>query len=78
MEQALRNAIEESRRSLSAHIGEVEDKLDRGWARPPSEKEYVCALGVKKPGSAPMADGHQSVSHDHTPGRGEKLSSTRR
>lgn len=38
MEQALRNAIEESSRSLSAYIGEVEDKLDRGLARPPAEK----------------------------------------
>jgi uncharacterized integral membrane protein len=38
MEQTLRNAIEESSRSLSAYIGEVEDKLDRGLARPPTEK----------------------------------------
>lgn len=38
MEQALRNAIEESSRSLSAYIGEVEDKLDRGLARPTTEK----------------------------------------
>ena len=36
MEQALRNAIEESGRSLSAYIGEVEDKLDRGVTRPPA------------------------------------------
>lgn len=38
MEQALRNAIEESGRSLSAYIGEVEDKLDRGVTRPPAEQ----------------------------------------
>jgi uncharacterized integral membrane protein len=30
IEQTLRNAIEESSRTLSAYIGEVEDKLDRG------------------------------------------------
>ncbi len=30
MEQTLRNIIEESGRSLSAYIGEVEDKLDHG------------------------------------------------
>ena len=29
MEQTLRNVVEESGRSLSAYIGEVEDKLDR-------------------------------------------------
>ena len=36
MEQALLNAIEESNRSLSAYVGEVEDKLDRslGQAAP--------------------------------------------
>ena len=34
MEQALRNNIEESNRSLSAYVGEVEDKLDRNVARP--------------------------------------------
>lgn len=34
MEQALRHSIEESSRSLSAYIGEVEDKLDR--AAPPA------------------------------------------
>jgi hypothetical protein len=38
MEQALRNAIEESGRSLSAYIGEVEDKLDRAVTRPPAEQ----------------------------------------
>jgi uncharacterized integral membrane protein len=38
MEQVLRNAIEESSRNLSAYIGEVEDKLDRGLARPPAEE----------------------------------------
>lgn len=34
MEQALRNVVEESGRSLSAYIGEVEDKLDRGSSPP--------------------------------------------
>jgi hypothetical protein len=35
----LRNSIEESSRSLSAYIGEVDDKLDRSLAgRPASEK----------------------------------------
>lgn len=39
METALRNSIEESSRSLSAYIGEVDDKLDRSLAgRPASEK----------------------------------------
>lgn len=38
MEQALRNSIEESNRSLSAYVGEVEDKLDRSLAHPPAEK----------------------------------------
>ena len=38
MEQALRNAIDESGRSLSAYIGEVEDKLDRGLAHPATAK----------------------------------------
>jgi mannitol-specific phosphotransferase system IIBC component len=39
METALRNSIEESGRSLSAYIGEVDDKLDRSLAsRPPAEK----------------------------------------
>jgi uncharacterized integral membrane protein len=34
VEQTLRSAIEESNRSLSAYVGEVEDKLDRSLARP--------------------------------------------
>lgn len=34
MEQAMLNAIEESNRSLSAYVGEVEDKLDRSLASP--------------------------------------------
>jgi mannitol-specific phosphotransferase system IIBC component len=38
MEQALRNSIEESNRSLSAYVGEVEDKLDRSLAHPLLEK----------------------------------------
>ncbi len=38
MEQALRNVVEESGRSLSAYIGEVEDKLDRGLSLPVIEK----------------------------------------
>lgn len=38
MEQALRNTIEESGRSLSAYVGEVDDKLDRSLGRPASEK----------------------------------------
>lgn len=38
MEQALRNVVEESGRSLSAYIGEVEDKLDRGSAHSTIEK----------------------------------------
>ncbi len=33
MEQALRNSIEESARSLSAYVGEVDDKLDRSLAQ---------------------------------------------
>jgi DNA anti-recombination protein RmuC len=38
METALRNSIEESSQSLSAYIGEVDDKLDRSLAgRPQSE-----------------------------------------
>jgi len=38
MEAALRNSIEESSQSLSAYIGEVDDKLDRSLAgRPQSE-----------------------------------------
>jgi mannitol-specific phosphotransferase system IIBC component len=38
METALRNSIEESSRSLSAYIGEVDDKIDRSLAgRPQSE-----------------------------------------
>ena len=39
IEQVLRNAIEESTRSLSAHIGEIEDKLDRDLARSNAEKQ---------------------------------------
>jgi uncharacterized integral membrane protein len=38
MEQALRNNIEESNRSLSAYIGEVEDKIDRSLMRTTVEK----------------------------------------
>jgi mannitol-specific phosphotransferase system IIBC component len=38
MEQALRNTIEESSRSLSAYVGEVEDKLDRNLTRATAEK----------------------------------------
>jgi uncharacterized integral membrane protein len=38
MEQTLRNSIEEAGRSLSAYIGEVEDKLDRIMLRLASEK----------------------------------------
>jgi mannitol-specific phosphotransferase system IIBC component len=39
METTLRNSIEESNSSLSAYIGEVDDKLDRSLAgRPASEK----------------------------------------
>ncbi|RFC34143.1 MAG: hypothetical protein DID91_2727702275 [Candidatus Nitrotoga sp. MKT] len=38
VEQALRNVIEDTTRSLSAYIGEIEDKLDRSLARPLSEK----------------------------------------
>ncbi len=38
MEQTLRNVVEESGRSLSAYIGEVEDKLDRGSSLPAIEK----------------------------------------
>ncbi len=34
MEQAMLNAIEESNRSLSAYVGEVEDKLDRSLSSP--------------------------------------------
>jgi DNA anti-recombination protein RmuC len=38
MEAALRNSIEESSRSLSAYIGEVDDKIDRSLSgRPQSE-----------------------------------------
>lgn len=38
METAMRNSIEESSQSLSAYIGEVDDKLDRSLAgRPQSE-----------------------------------------
>lgn len=37
MEQTLRNVVEESGRSLSAYIGEVEDKLDRGSSPPAIE-----------------------------------------
>jgi biopolymer transport protein ExbB/TolQ len=38
METALRNSIEESSRSLSAYIGEVDDKIDRSLAgRPQSD-----------------------------------------
>lgn len=37
MEQALRNVFEEGVRSLSAHIGEVEDKFDRSLAAPPAD-----------------------------------------
>lgn len=33
MEQALRNSMEETSRSLSAYVGEVEDKLDRSLAQ---------------------------------------------
>jgi mannitol-specific phosphotransferase system IIBC component len=33
MEEALRNSIEESGRSLSAYVGEVDDKLDRSLAQ---------------------------------------------
>ena len=38
MEQALRNTIEESGRTLSAYVGEVDDKLDHSLGRPASEK----------------------------------------
>ncbi len=38
LEQALRTVVEESGRSLSAYIGEVEDKLDRGSAHLTIEK----------------------------------------
>ena len=38
MEQALLSAIEESGRSLSAYVGEVDDKLDRSLANPVSDK----------------------------------------
>jgi hypothetical protein len=38
MEQALRNAIEESGRSLSAYVGEVDDKIDRSLVRTAAEK----------------------------------------
>ncbi|MBI1283087.1 MAG: LapA family protein [Thiobacillus sp.] len=37
MESALRSSIEETGRSLSAYIGEVDDKLDRNMARPAAE-----------------------------------------
>lgn len=33
-EQGLRNVIEENSHSLSAYLGEIEDKLDRNLARP--------------------------------------------
>ncbi len=38
MEQALRNSIEESNRSLSAYVGEVEDKLDRNLTQQSNTK----------------------------------------
>jgi len=38
MQQALRNAMEESSRGLSAHIGEVEDKLDRSLTQATHDK----------------------------------------
>jgi mannitol-specific phosphotransferase system IIBC component len=38
MEQALKSVIEESSRSLSAYIGEVEDKIDRSLGRSAVEK----------------------------------------
>jgi uncharacterized integral membrane protein len=38
IEQALRNSIEESSRTLSAYIGEVEDKLDRSMPGSIAEK----------------------------------------
>lgn len=38
MEEALRNSIEESGRSLSAYVGEVDDKLDRSLAQAPVSK----------------------------------------
>ena len=38
MEQTLRNAVEESGRSLSAYVGEVDDKIDRSLARATAEK----------------------------------------
>lgn len=38
MEKSLLNAIEESGRSLSAYVGEVDDKLDRSLAGPASDK----------------------------------------
>lgn len=44
-ELTLRNAIEESGRSLSAYIGEVEDKLDRGLGSPKIDAER----GFQKP-----------------------------
>ena len=44
-ELTLRNAIEESGRSLSAYIGEVEDKLDRGLGSP----KIDGVPGVRKP-----------------------------
>lgn len=37
LEQTLRTVVEESGRTLSAYIGEVEDKLDRGASRPAIE-----------------------------------------
>ncbi len=36
LEQALQATLEESTRSLSAYIGEVDDKLDRSLASPPA------------------------------------------
>ncbi|MHB1085098.1 MAG: hypothetical protein ACYCZA_09705 [Thiobacillus sp.] len=38
MEQALRNSIEESSRSLSAYVGEVDEKLDRNLAQQSNAK----------------------------------------
>lgn len=38
MEQALLSAIEESGRSLSAYVGEVDGKLDRSLGKPTTDK----------------------------------------
>ena len=38
VEQALLSAIEESGRSLSAYVGEVDDKLDRSLGKPAADK----------------------------------------